>query len=268
MELTYEKEIVYKKKTNLRSLFNDIFVMAKRDLLKIKHSPDKLMDVTLMPILFMVMFTFLFGGAISGDVASYLPIIVPGILVQTLVSSSSATGTQLREDMDTGVFDRFKSLPIARIAPLAGLVLSDVLRYVIATFFSIGTGYLIGWRPEAGFGWLLVACVLSIFAAWAISWIFALVGLMVRSAATISGLSMMITMVLSFLSSAFVPIKTLPTWLQGIANVNPVTHLVDAFKDLANHGHLSMNVLATLVISCVIVAIIAPITVKIYSKKI
>ena len=256
------------KQNNVKSALYDIFVMAKRNILKIKHNPDKLIDVTVIPIFFMIVFSYLFGGAIAGGVKGYLPIIVPGILIQTLVMSSSATGTQLREDLDTGVFDRFKSLPIVRIAPLAGLVVSDILRYVAAAFFSIGTGFILGWRPEAGFGWLIVASLLAIFGACAISWVFALIGLLSKSAATISSISTMVTMMMSFLSNAFVPIDTLPTFLQSVAEHNPVTYLVTAFKDLANHGEFTSSASMTILIGILLVVIVAPITVKIYNRKI
>jgi len=261
-------ELAVKSNKGFKSYGRDILVMAKRNILKIKHSPEKLIDVTLLPIFFMVIFSYLFGGAIAGGVSDYLPIIVPGILIQTLVMSSAATGTQLREDLDTGVFDRFKSLPIARIAPLAGLIVSDILRYIVATIFSIGTGYLLGWRPAAGFGWLLIAVGVVIIGAWAISWIFALVGLLSKSAATISGISTMLTMMMSFLSNAFVPMDTLPTVLRKIAENNPVTFLVTSFKDLANHGQFTSSVGITLLISLMIVLIMAPITVRVYNSKI
>ncbi|BFH60356.1 ABC transporter permease [Paenibacillus azoreducens] len=261
-------ESVVSKQNNLKSTLVDILVMAKRNILKIKHNPDKLIDVTVIPIFFMVVFSYLFGGAIAGGVQAYLPIIVPGILIQTLVMSSSATGTQLREDLDTGVFDRFKSLPIVRIAPLAGLVVSDILRYIMAALFSIGTGYILGWRPEAGIGWLIVASLLAIFGACAISWVFALIGLVSKSSATISSVSTMVTMMMSFLSNAFVPTNTLPTFLQKVAEYNPVTYLVTAFKDLANHGQFTSSASMTIFIGILLVLIIAPITVKIYNRKI
>jgi len=256
------------KQNNLKSAVYDTVVMAKRNILKIKHNPDKLIDVTVIPIFFMVIFSYLFGGAIAGGVQDYLPIIVPGILIQTLVMSSAATGTQLREDLDTGVFDRFKSLPVVRIAPLAGLVASDILRYVAAAFFSIGTGFILGWRPEAGFGWLIVASLLAIFGACAISWVFALIGLLSKSAATISSISTMVTMMMSFLSNAFVPIDTLPSFLQSVARHNPITYLVTAFKDLANHGEFTSSASMTICISILLVGIVAPITVRVYNRKI
>ncbi len=261
-------ESMVSKQNNLKSAVYDTVVMAKRNILKIKHNPDKLIDVTVIPIFFMVIFSYLFGGAIAGGVQDYLPIIVPGILIQTLVMSSAATGTQLREDLDTGVFDRFKSLPVVRIAPLAGLVASDILRYVAAAFFSIGTGFILGWRPEAGFGWLIVASLLAIFGACAISWVFALIGLLSKSAATISSISTMVTMMMSFLSNAFVPIDTLPSFLQSVARHNPITYLVTAFKDLANHGEFTSSASMTICISILLVGIVAPITVRVYNRKI
>ncbi|MBU5444871.1 ABC transporter permease [Paenibacillus sp. MSJ-34] len=261
-------ESVVSKQNNVKSTLVDILVMAKRNILKIKHNPDKLIDVTVIPIFFMIVFSYLFGGAIAGGVQEYLPIIVPGILIQTLVMSSSATGTQLREDLDTGVFDRFKSLPIVRIAPLAGLVVSDILRYIMAALFSIGTGFILGWRPEAGMGWLIVASLLAIFGACAISWVFALIGLVSKSSATISSVSTMVTMMMSFLSNAFVPTNTLPIFLQRVAEYNPVTYLVTAFKDLANHGQFTSSASMTIFIGILLVLIIAPITVKIYNRKI
>ena len=131
--------------------------MAYRGLLKIRRTPEQLFDVTLQPIIFTLMFTYIFGGAIAGDVQSYLPILIPGILVQTVLTTSSVTGTQLREDMDKGVFDRFKSLPIARIAPLAGALLADTIRYLIATTLTFVMGYIMGYRPAGGIGGVVAA---------------------------------------------------------------------------------------------------------------
>lgn len=124
------------------------FTMGWRGLLKIRHNPEQLFDVVLQPVVFTLMFTYIFGGAISGDVHSYLPVIIPGILVQTVIVASIVTGTQLREDMDKGVFDRFRSLPIARISPLAGALLADVVRYLIATTITFVVGIAMGWRPD------------------------------------------------------------------------------------------------------------------------
>lgn len=169
------------------------FTMAYRGLLKIRRTPEQLFDVTFQPIIFTLMFTYIFGGAISGNVQSYLPVIIPGILVQTVITTSVVTGVQLREDMDKGVFDRFKSLPIARIAPLAGALLADTVRYTIATVLTFTMGYIMGYRPSAGIGHVVIAALLVIVCSWAISWIFAFFGVIARTASSVQGISMLIS---------------------------------------------------------------------------
>jgi len=142
--------------THSGNVFMNTTTMAYRNLLKTVHNPDQFMDVIVQPVMFMLMFGYLFGGAIAGGVHAYLPTIVPGILIQTMLSASSGSGSQIREDLDSGVFDRFKSLPLAHIAPLAGQLFGDILRLIIATITSLTTGYLMGWRPNVGFGWIIV----------------------------------------------------------------------------------------------------------------
>lgn len=256
-----------KRRNPVLAVLHDSWVMAGRALSKIRHNPDQLFDVIGMPIFFMVLFTYIFGGAIAGNFKAYLVTVVPGILIQTLLQASSGTGVQLREDMETGVFDRFRSLPIARISPFAGLLMADIVRYLIAASVSIATGLLLGWRPDAGFGWLLAASLLVILATWALSWIFAMVGLLVKSAATISGISMPLVMGLTFLSSAFVPISSLPKWLQHFANANPITILISAFKGMVNHGTFGHDAFMVILISVIIVAVMAPLTILVYNKK-
>src|SRR5215831_5214144 len=179
--------------------------MAYRGLLRMRRTPEQFGDVLLQPVLFTLMFTYIFGGAIAGDVKSYLPFLIPGILVQSVITTSVVTGVQLREDMDKGVFDRFRSLPIARAAPLAGALLADTIRYGIATLVTFLTGFAIGWRPAGGIAGVLLAGLLVIACSWAISWIFALFGVMARTAGTVQGLSFLILFPLTFLSNAFVP---------------------------------------------------------------
>src|SRR3954447_25739832 len=145
---------------SLREAISQTLTMAWRSTKKMFRNPEQFFDVTLQPLLFTAMFTYIFGGAISGSVSNYMPIIIPGILAQTALTACMAMGTQLREDMDKGVFDRFKSLPIARIAPLAGPALADVIRYVIAATLTILVGLAMGYRPGGGFvgtlgGWAL-----------------------------------------------------------------------------------------------------------------
>jgi ABC-2 type transport system permease protein len=243
------------------------FTMAYRGLLKVRRTPEQLIDVTIQPIIFTLMFTYLFGTAISGSVANYLPQIIPGILVQTIITASVVTGVQLREDMDKGVFDRFKSLPIARIAPLAGALLADTVRYAIATTLTLLMGFIMGWRPGGGFGFVVLAGLIVIVSAWALSWIFAFLGVIARSASSVQGISFLILFPLTFLSNAFVPSTKLPGFLKAFVEVNPVSHLVTAVRDLANSGTVTGDLGWALFGAGVIVAIFAPLTVRAYMRK-
>ncbi|MFD6135801.1 ABC transporter permease [Isoptericola sp. NPDC060257] len=246
---------------------SDSLAMARRGLIKIRRTPEQLIDVTVQPIIFTLMFTYIFGGAISGSIAAYLPVIIPGILVQTVITASAVTGTQLREDMDKGVFDRFKSLPIARIAPLAGALVADLVRYLIATTLTIVMGLVMGWRPGGGVGGVLLAGLLVIVCAWSLSWIFAFFGVIGRSASSVQGISFLVLFPLTFLSNAFVPVDTMPGWLQGFVNVNPVSHLVTAVRDLASTGSVTGQVGIALLSCAVVVAVFAPLAVRSYMKK-
>lgn len=241
--------------------------MAWRGLIKIRRTPEQLVDVTLQPILFTLMFTYIFGGAIAGDPLSYLPFFLPGILVQTVITTSVVTGVQLREDMDKGVFDRFRSLPIARVAPLAGALLADTVRYGIATVLTFVTGFLMGYRPDGGLGGVLLASLLVIVAAWSLSWIFAFFGVIARSAGSVQGISFLILFPLTFLSNAYVPADTMPGWLQWFVAINPVSHLVTAARDLTMTGGAGADVWIALLGSAVVVAVFAPLTVRAYMRK-
>ncbi len=212
------------------------------------------------------MFAYIFGGAISGDVASYLPLIIPGILAQTTLTACIATGIQLREDMDKGVFDRFRSLPISRIAPLAGPMTADVIRYTVATVLTFATGIAMGYRPGGGVLGVAAAAVLVIACGWSMAWIFTWIGIKGRSAQAVQAMSMMIMFPLTFMSNAFVPADTLPGWLEAFVKVNPVSHVVTAVRDLANHGQVTAQVGWAVVACLVVIAIFAPLSVRAYRK--
>lgn len=256
-----------KNHTSFGQTLRNSLTVAYRGLLKIRRTPEQLFDVTLQPILFTLMFTYIFGGAISGNVENYLPIIIPGILVQTVIGTSVVTGVQLREDMDKGVFDRFKSLPIARIAPLAGALLADTVRYTIATVLTFVMGYIMGYQPVGGLGSVAIAAILVIACSWAVSWIFAFFGVIARTAASVQGISMIVLFPLTFLSNAFVPVETMPTWLQWFVNINPISHLVSAVRELANNGAIGFEFIISIVSAAVIVAIFAPLTVRAYMRR-
>jgi ABC-2 type transport system permease protein len=256
-----------KNHTSLRQTVRNSLTMAGRGLIKVRRTPEQLFDVTLQPILFTLMFTYIFGGAIAGNVHNYLPLIIPGILVQTVITASLVTGVQLREDMDKGVFDRFKSLPIARIAPLAGALLADTIRYGIATTLTFVMGYILGYRPGAGIGGVVAGGLLVILFAWCISWVFAYFGVIARSASSVQGISLIILFPLTFLSNAFVPVDTLPGWLKTFVNLNPVSHVVNAIRQLANQGSIGRDFWLSILGAAVVVAIFAPLTVRAYMRK-
>ncbi|MCI1858174.1 MAG: ABC transporter permease [Sporolactobacillus sp.] len=256
-----------RRNAGLRQTIRNSLTMAWRGLLKIRRTPEQLFDVTLQPIIFTLMFTYIFGGAISGNVENYLPVIIPGILVQTVITTSIVTGVQLREDMDKGVFDRFKSLPIARISPLAGALLADTIRYTIATVLTFAMGYIMGYRPGGGLASVVFAGLLVIVCSWSISWIFAFFGVIARTASSVQGISMLVLFPLTFLSNAFVPVKTMPHWLQWLANINPVSHLITAVRQLTNSGSIGLDFAVTLIGAAIVVLIFAPLTVWAYMRR-
>ena len=172
-----------KNRVSLGQVIQNSLLMAYRGLLKFRRTPEQFFDVTLQPIIFTLLFTYIFGGAIAGDVQSYLPFFIPGILVQTVLTTSAVTGTQLREDMDKGVFDRFKSLPIARIAPLAGPMFADLLRYTIATTLTFTMGFIMGYRPDGGALGVLAAVALIVAFGLSLSLLWAALALVIHDPA-------------------------------------------------------------------------------------
>lgn len=256
-----------RSRPSLQETFSQTMAMGWRALKKMRRNPEQFFDVTIQPLLFTAMFTFIFGGAIAGDVPAYLPIIITGIMVQTALTASMATGTQMREDMDKGVFDRFRSLPMARLAPLLGPMTADLLRYAIAATLTILTGMAMGYRPGGGVAGTVAAWALTVIAGWSLAWIFAWLGTIARSAQAVQGIGLMIMFPLTFLSNAFVPVNTMPTWLQYFVNINPVTLVINAVRDLMNDGQVTANVGWALLGCAVIVVIFAPMAVHFYNRK-
>ncbi|MFC8384261.1 ABC transporter permease [Nocardia sp. NPDC056952] len=252
---------------SLRDTISTSFTMAYRGLLKIKHNPEQLFDVTVQPILFTALFTYIFGGAISGSVSGYLPVLIPGILVQTVVLTSVVTGTQLREDMDKGVFDRFKSLPIARVSALSGALLADMVRYAIASTLTVLVGLALGYRPGGGLVGVVAACLVVVVCSFAVSWIWALVGVTGKSAASVQGISMMVMFPLTFMSGAFAPVSTMPGWMQGLNHANPVYYMVNTCRELMNTNSYGTDLVWSLVGSLVVIAIFAPLAVRAYMRR-
>jgi ABC-2 type transport system permease protein len=253
-------------RTTIAETVSQTLIMAWRALKKMRRNPEQFFDVTIQPLLFTAMFAYIFGGAISGSVASYLPLLIPGIVAQTVLTTCMSTGVQLREDMEKGVFDRFKALPMARIAPLAGPMVADLVRYLIAASLTFVMGVILGYRPGGGVLGVLGAILLAIFTGWALAWIFTFIGTVAKSARAVQGMSMMILFPLTFLSNAFVPVTSLPGWLAAFVKINPVSHLVSATRDLANHGAVSSQAGWTLLAGLVVIAIFAPLSVRSYRR--
>ena len=252
----------------LRDALTQITTLAWRALIKMSRNPEQLVDVTAMPVLFTVMFGLMFGGAVSGSTAHYLPTLIPGIIAMTTITACVAAGIQLREDMDKGVFNRFRSLPIARIAPLAGPMMADLARYAIAAVVTLTVGVVMGYRPGGGVPGVFAGIVLAVITGWSIAWIFLWIGTKARSAGAVQGMSMMIMFPLAFLSNAFVPVDSLPGWLQVVTRVNPVSHVVSALRDLMNDGAVTAQVGWALLGCAAVAAIFIPLAVRSYSRQV
>jgi ABC-2 type transport system permease protein len=240
---------------------------AWRALLKIKHVPEQLFDVLVSPVIFTLMFTYLFGGALAGSTNAYIQFLLPGILVQTIIIVTVYTGYTLNTDISKGVFDRFRSLPIWRPAPIVGALLGDTVRYTIASVMCIGLGLILGFRPQGGFVGVIAGVALLLVFAFALSWIFTILGLLLRTPNAVMGVSMMVLMPLTFASNIFVNPATMPAGLQAFVEINPVTHLVTAVRGLMAGTSDSGDVVTVLVSSVVMTAVFAPITMYLYRTR-
>jgi len=252
---------------SLADTVQQTLTMAWRATLKMRRNIEQFFDVTIQPLLFTAMFAGIFGGAVSGSVENYLPLLIPGLVAQSVLTACIATGTQLREDMDKGVFDRFKVLPIARIAPLAGPMVADMIRYFIAGTLTFVTGIVLGYRPSGGFTGVVLAILLGIVAGWSLAWIFTWFGTVGSSAQAVQGYSIMVMFPLTFLSNAFVPASTLPAWLEAFTKINPVSHIVTALRDLANTGQITGEVGGALIGCLAVILIFAPLSVRGFTRK-
>lgn len=238
-----------------------------RAMLKIKHIPEQLFDVTVFPIMMTVMFTYIFGGAIAGSVDGYVQWLIPGIFVQTMIMITVYTGLTLNRDISKGVFDRFRSLPTWRPAQLVGALLGDQIRYVLAGTIILCVGSVMGFRPEGGLPGVLVAFVMLLLFSFSLSWVWTVISLLVRTEQAAMGISMFIMMPLTFASNIFVDPETMPDWLQGAVEVNPVSVVVTAIRELmAGVGQFS-SVTLVLVYCVVLVGVFGPLSMYFYNRK-
>jgi oleandomycin transport system permease protein len=249
------------------ALIRHSLTLAGRSITKIKRNPEQLLDVTLQPIVFTVLFVYLFGGAIAGSQHAYLQTLLPALMVQTVLFLSVPIGVNLNTDIKKGVFDRFRSLPIPRSAPLVGAVLGDIVRFVVAIGVLLGFGYAIGFRIGTDPFQTVLACLLVLGFALSLSWVAVLIGMLVREPGTVQGIGFLLLFPLSFGSSMFVPVDTMPGWLQNWVEVNPITHLVEACRGLMLGGEVAGPVTQSLFWMVGITAVFAPLAVRAYRRR-
>lgn len=259
-------EMEVERRPSLKLTAQQTMTLAWRSVKKMQRTPEQFSDVLIQPVLFTLMFAYIFGGAVSGDVEAYLPLMIPGILAMTTLTACMATGVQLREDMDTGVFSRFRALPIARVVPIIGPMVADLLRYTVAAGLTVAMGILLGYRPGGGLLGTAGALLLTVITGWSLSWAFTYIGTVARSAQSVQGVSMMLLLPLTFLSNAFVPVETLPNWLAEFVRFNPVSHVISAIRDLANDGNITGEVGWALLGCAIVIAIFAPLAVRRYQR--
>jgi len=242
------------------------FTFAWRGMLKVKHVPEQLVDVTITPVLFLLMFTYLFGGAVAGSTAEYLDYILPGILVMSVLFTTVYSGIALNTDLTKGVIDRFRSLPIWRPAPLVGSLLGDSVRYLIAGVVTVVLGVILGYRPDAGLVGVISTLALVVVFSFGLSWVFTTLGLLLRSPNAVMNTGFMALFPLTFLSNVFVDPSTLPPALETFVNINPISILATASRGLMNGNAETADIFIVLAVAAALTAVFAPLTVRLYHR--
>lgn len=256
-----------KAKPQPLNAFSAAMTLGWRALLKIKHVPFQLFDVSVFPLMMTLMFTYLFGGALAGSPEEYIQYLLPGILVQTILFITVYTGVGLNSDISKGIYDRFRSLPIWPSSPVFGALLGDVLRYSIAALMVITLGLVLGFRPQGGLGGVVLAVILVQIFAFSLAWIWIIVGMLVKSPESVMTTSFLFLFPLTFASNVFVDPATMPDWLQAFVAINPVTHLANASRGFM-HGEPDFgSTLWVLIATAIITAVFAPIALKMYHKE-
>ncbi|MEV6650233.1 ABC transporter permease [Streptomyces sp. NPDC051219] len=238
-----------------------------RAVLKIKHVPEQLFDVTAFPIMMVLMYTYLFGGAIAGSPEAYIQELLPGILVMSIVMITMYTGVSVNTDIEKGVFDRFRTLPIWRPSVMVGYLLGDMLRYTLASLVMLTVGLILGFRPDGGVVGVVAGVALLIVFSFAFSWVWTMFGLLLRSEKSVMGVSMMVLFPLTFLSNIFVDPKTMPGWLQAFVNDSPITHLTTAVRELMAGDWPATELAWSFGWAGLLVLVFGPVTMRLYNRK-
>jgi ABC-2 type transport system permease protein len=249
------------------SALSNALVFGWRAVLKFKHVPEQMFDLVMTPIMFTLLFTFVFGGALAGSPGTYLQIFLPGILVQTVVFNAVYSGMGLSTDLGKGLFDRFRSLPIWPLAPFAGLMVGDVLRHVIAGLIILGIGLMLGYRPEAGILGVFAAFSLLIAIGFGMGWIFIVLGLLIRTPMTVMTIGFTVLFPLVFASNIMVDPATMPEWLRAFVVVNPVSLMTTAMRGLMAGDATSQQIGLALAAPVAMTVLLAPVTLWLYRRR-
>ncbi len=255
------------RRLGLRGGLRNTFTLTWRSVLKIRTNMEDVLGLSLNPIMFLILFTYVFGGAISGGTHRYLQFELPGILVLSVVFATLGTGLMLNQDIASGVFDRFRSLPIARWAPLAGAVLGDMVRYMISVAITLGFGMILGFRVTASALSAFAGCLLVLAFALAMCWLSALIGMLVKTPQGVQWFGSLIYFPLTFGSNVLVPTGSMPGWLQAFVKVNPMTYLTEAERGLLTGGPVASLAIKALLWALGIFIVLAPLAVRVYRRK-
>jgi ABC-2 type transport system permease protein len=266
-EVALRKALAAGTRPSRAGALSAVLAFGWRGMLKIKHVPEQLIDVTLTPVLFVLMFTYMFGGAIAGSTGEYLQFLLPGVLVMSVLFTTVYSGVALNTDVTKGVVDRFRSLPIWRPSPLIGAVLGDSVRYLVGATVIIVLGLALGYRPEAGAVGVVAAAALVIAFSFGLSWVFTTIGLLMRAPNAVMNTGFMALFPLTFLSNVFVAPDTLPGWLEAFVDVNPISHLVTATRALMDGTVAGLELGVALGTAALLTAVFAPLTTYLYRRK-
>jgi ABC-2 type transport system permease protein len=249
------------------SALSNALVFGWRAVLKFRHVPEQLFDLVMTPIMFTLLFTFIFGGALAGSPGEYLQYFLPGILVQTVVFNAVYSGMGLSTDLGKGLFDRFRSLPIWSLAPFAGLMVGDVLRHLIAAIIILVIGLILGYRPEAGLPGVVAALLLLLAIGFGMGWVFIVLGLLIRTPMTVMTIGFTFLFPLVFGSNIMVDPATMPGWLRAFVDVNPVSLMATAIRGLMGSGASLQQIAMALAAPVLLTLLLAPTTVWLYRKQ-
>ncbi len=249
------------------SAFSNALVFGWRAVLKFRHVPEQLFDLVMTPIMFTLLFTFVFGGALAGSPTEYLQFFLPGILVQTVLFNAVYSGMGLSTDLGKGLFDRFRSLPIWSLAPFAGLMVGDILRHLIAGLIILVIGLALGYRPEAGVPGVVAAFLLLLALGFGVGWIFLVLGLLVKSPTTVMTLGFTFLFPVNFASNIMVDPATMPGWLRTVVDWNPVSAMATAMRGLMGGTATAGEIAAALAAPVILTLVLAPLTVVLYRRR-